>query len=168
MMNEVILALQAQLQADVGANAVCGKVPTIYAGNVGTVAKFVLPAIIIQRGKTTVKRQSTTTDQYSFAVKILVVVDVAATMDVAGAPDRVVKSQQALTLLIEQGDSATGSPKTSTVLGSLNRQSNLRANQWAYNLTPEVNYEPSEPKDGWMCAAEITLANLTEMNQRLN
>jgi len=147
------------------ATAMGSAVTSYYAGDVGLAYKNSLPAIIVREQYTEHDRPSTAKDRYRFGISILVVTDVTKDFHTAEATGLIMQHRQTLRKLVEEADS-DGAPKTTTVLGALMKQANLRGTNYVYNLNGRVEYNPAVPGNFFYAAAEITLELVTEMVTR--
>lgn len=163
MMNEVVKEVRDLLRTSMGSSVV----KTFYAGRVGIPAKAFLPAVIVEERATEIVRQSTAKDLYKFSLVISVICDVTQNYAVAGITDDVVDTYQTLRNLIEEADT-DGAPKTTTVLGTLMKQANIRGTNFAYNMNGRVNYRPTFPgQDNFFyIAAEVELDVLADFVTR--
>lgn len=161
MMADVLVTIRDLLKNGVGSGA-----KAYYAGDIGIPAKMAMPIVVVAPRSTQMERPHTAGDQYRYGLSIMVYVDVAGGMKAAGNTDGVMTAQQNLMKLVEEADT-DGAPKTTSVLGCLMKQSNLRGAGYEYNLNPRVNYRPpSGPNDAMVLSAEITLDVLTNIVPR--
>lgn len=163
MMNETLIEVRDLLRTSMGSSVV----KTFYAGRVGIPAQSYLPAVIVEERYTEMERANSAKDKYKFGISILVVTDAKQDYDVAGNADDVVASYQTLRKLVEEADT-DGAPKTTTVLGTLMKQSNLRGVSFVYNQNPRVNYRPQFPGQErfFYVAAQIDLDMISEFVTR--
>lgn len=161
MINEALKEVRDMLETSVGSSVV----KSFYAGDVGLPYKDALPAVIVRERYTRVERKSTAKDQYRHGLSILVVMDMRKDIATAGLTDEIVGHRQRLRNLMEEADT-DGAPKTTTVLGALMKQANIRGTHYVYNLDPYVDYNPSVPGGFFYVAAEITLDVLSEIVTR--
>lgn len=163
MMNEVIVEVRDLLRTSMGSSVV----KTFYAGRVGIPAKSYLPAVIVEERSTELVRQSTNKDMWKFGISILVICDVRQDFNVAGLTDDVVDTFQTLRDLVEEADT-DGAPKTTSVLGAMARQANIRGTNFVYNIRPRVNYRPIFPgmDQFWYVAAQIDIDMLSDFITR--
>lgn len=160
MMNEALIEVRDMLETAMGS-----AVASYYAGDIGLPYKNSLPAVIVRELYTEHDRPSTAKDRYRFGISILVVTDMTKDFATAAMANLIVKHRQTLRKLVEEADT-DGAPKTTTVLGALMRQANVRGTNYVYNLNGRVDYRPTTPDGFFYTAAEITLELVTEMVTR--
>ena len=161
MMNEALKEVEARIKADVGTTAV----KAWYVGDAGLVPGGTLPAVIVRERGTKITRVSTSKDQCTFSISILVVVDMRADFKTAARTNDLVAHRERLRKLVEEADT-DGAPKTTTILGSIMRQANLHGTNYVWNMNPVVNYYPEVPGGFFYAAAEITLDLITDLVTR--
>jgi hypothetical protein len=160
MIDDALLEVKNLLRTNMGEACV-----EYYAGDIGIPAKSVLPCIIVRERSTKVERVSTAKDQYRFGISILVITNLVDSLKTAGLSSSTRLSRQKLRKLIEEADT-DGAPKTTTVLGALMQQANIRGSHYVYSLNPEVNYQLESPDGYILVAAEVTIDLVTDLVTR--
>lgn len=164
MMNEVVKEVRNMLRTSMGSSYI----KTFYAGRVGLPATNYMPCVIVEEVGTQMERQSTVKDIYRFSLLITVIVDVRKDFSVAGVTsDEIVDVYQTLRNVVEEADT-DGAPKTTSILGALTRQANLRGTNYVYSMNPRVNYRPVFPgmDEFWYAAATIEIDMLADFITR--
>lgn len=163
MMNEVLKEVRDLLRTSMGTSVI----KTFYAGRVGLPAKDYMPCVIVEEVGTELERQSTAKDVYRFSLLITVWIDVRQDFNVAGMTDDIVDVYQTLRNLVEEADT-DGAPKTTTVIGALTRQANIRGINFVYNMRPRINYRPAFPgmDQFWYAAATVEIDMLADFITR--
>lgn len=160
--NLTVDAITAQTSGDTISIPKCKR---FYAGGrVEKPAMNMCPVLAVYGRRTSLGRQSTATDQFTHEIVVEIVTNAFAKIQTIEDADKVVRVQKQINDLMEERDSTTNIPKSTTVLGVLRR--NLVGTKYKYNIIQDIEYEEETVGDTIYARGRMILNSVTQFNPR--